>query len=201
MYRVNDQTGQGFKAHDRQFFSQCAALGPAACTCVRARTRGAGRGAGSTRSNKAHSSTTDTNAGKMLLPASGLGKPRRFALFGCGRSQCSARQFRAQARSNGPAGWPSATAGGCDTRSGEGFEISRAAAAPPPPMRAGVRPRRARDRRNRRVRFRRSASRPDSRRASCARHGWRARSRVPAPGTARRRRTPCTRVLCWRYRP
>lgn len=87
-------------------FSQCAALGPAACTCVRARTRGAGRGAESTRSNKAHSSTTDTNARKMLLPASGLGKPRCFALFGCGRSRRSVQHFRAGRARTDP-GWPS----------------------------------------------------------------------------------------------
>ena len=75
MYRVNSQTGQGFKAHDRQFFSQCAALGPAACTCVRAWMDGAGRGRKSTRSVKAHSSTTDTNAHVMLLPAYPVRKP------------------------------------------------------------------------------------------------------------------------------
>src|SRR5215831_8622194 len=55
--------------------SQCAALGPAACTCVRARMRGAGRVMKSTHSNKAHSSTTDMNARVMLLPAPALGKP------------------------------------------------------------------------------------------------------------------------------
>src|SRR5215475_9339720 len=75
MYRVNSQTGQGFKAHDRQY-SQCAALGPAACTCVRARMEVRGRAdMNSTHSNKAHSSTTDTNASVMLLPAPALRKP------------------------------------------------------------------------------------------------------------------------------
>ena len=55
MYRVIDQTGQGFKAHDRTVFSQCAALGPAACTCVRARFGGRGAGGNGVNTVKAHS--------------------------------------------------------------------------------------------------------------------------------------------------
>ena len=37
--------------------------------------------------------------------------------------------------------------------------------------------------------------------ASCALRAPRARNRAPAPGPARRRRTPCTRAPCWRCRP
>ena len=37
--------------------------------------------------------------------------------------------------------------------------------------------------------------------ASCARPGWRARSRARGRGRAPRRRTPCTRAPCWRCRP
>src|SRR6516162_2586415 len=58
-------------------FSQCAALGPAACTCVRARIEERGRAeTKSTNSNKGTQSTADTNARSMLLPAFPLSKPR-----------------------------------------------------------------------------------------------------------------------------
>ncbi len=65
----------------------------------------------------------------------------------------------------------------------------------------GSSPLTARDRRSRRALFRRSASAAGSRRCSCGRRGWRARSPEPGRGTARRRRTPCTPGPCWRCRP
>src|SRR5207248_4721354 len=75
MYRVNTQTGQGFKAHDRQFQSMRSAW--ASGLHLRSRTdekRGAGDEVNTF--DKAHSSTTDTNARGMLLPAFAGRKPR-----------------------------------------------------------------------------------------------------------------------------
>jgi Ca2+/H+ antiporter, TMEM165/GDT1 family len=70
MYRVVVlETGQGFKAHDRQFFSQCGRLGPAACTCVRAPAMlRAGEEKTSTHTQETMDGA-ETNAAKMLLPA------------------------------------------------------------------------------------------------------------------------------------
>ena len=59
----------------------------------------------------------------------------------------------------------------------------------------------ARGRHNRRARFRRSASKPDSPRRSSVRRGSPARNHASAPGRALRRRIPCTRAPCWRCRP
>ena len=64
-----------------------------------------------------------------------------------------------------------------------------------------LRRRRAPDTRNRRAPSRKTASASGSPRWSCGRPGWPARSPGPGPDTAPPRRTPCTPVLCWRYRP
>ena len=61
--------------------------------------------------------------------------------------------------------------------------------------------RRAPGRRNRRALSRKTASASGFPRWSCGRPGWPAHSPGPAPDRAPPRRTPCTRVLCWRYRP